>query len=287
VAIFSKILFPTDFSDDSRTTLERALALGGIHEGEVVVQHVVGTYFEKHSHFATLFDIHELQKYMDMYAETEMERLVPEDQDKVRFRTVISKGKTAAEIVRLAEEEKVDLIVMGPSTGAVTGGVIRGSNRPVLSLPSGGQPGPAGTASRILVATDFSDHSKKVVRYAIELKQELGASLDLLYAIELNDAIRFGIRQGHLQHAPKKIREWAENELENLTPHEFVSDPSVRRLVEEGPAAETIARVAAAGHADIVVMGAHGHGAVERFVLGTTTSKVLSKIQHPILTLRI
>jgi len=34
---------------------------------EVIVQHVVSTYFDKHSHWITLFDIHEMQKYMEMY----------------------------------------------------------------------------------------------------------------------------------------------------------------------------------------------------------------------------
>jgi hypothetical protein len=45
---FSKILFPTDFSKSASRALENALCLTGVHD--VIVQHVVGTCFEKHPH---------------------------------------------------------------------------------------------------------------------------------------------------------------------------------------------------------------------------------------------
>ena len=139
----------------------------------------------------------------------------------------------------------------------------------------------------ILVATDFSENSKKVVRYAIELKKTLNCDVDVLYVIELTNAIRFGIRQGHFRDANEKMRTFADNQLENLIPHEYVTDASVRRFVEEGSAADTIARVADDNSADLIVMGAHGHGAVEKFIVGTTTEKVLARSHRPVLTLRI
>lgn len=288
MASLSKILFPTDFSPASHNALQHAVLLAGVDAGEIIVQHVVGTYFEKHSHFATLFDIHELQKYMDMYTETEMAKIVPEaGEGKVSFRSVISQGRPAEQIAELADKEHVDLIVMGPGKGAVTGAVIRGTNHPVLSVPDTDNAATPQKVSRMLVATDFSEDSKKVVRYAFELKELFGCDVDVLYAIELGNAIRFGIRQGHFRDAPEKMRTWAENELENLIPHQFVADSSVRRLVEEGPAPDAIVRVADANDADLIVMGSHGHSAVGKFIVGTTTEKVLNRAARPILTRRI
>src|SRR5215469_2721450 len=69
---FKKILFPTDFSANAHHALLHAMQLADFHKGELIVQHVVTDYFEKHSHWATLFDIHEMQKYLDGYADTEM-----------------------------------------------------------------------------------------------------------------------------------------------------------------------------------------------------------------------
>lgn len=287
MASFSKILFPTDFSKGADHALENALCLAGVKE--VVVQHVVSSYFEKHSHWATLFDIHELQKYMDMYVETEMAKVVPKKlQESIKSRNVISEGKPAQQIVELADKEKVDAIVMGPAKGVVTGLVIRASNHPVLSIPkSGNETKPLNKISRILVTTDCSPNSKKVVDYAFELKQLFGSELFLIYIIEFTNAIKFGMRQGYFRDATSKMHTWAKNQLENLTPHEFVKDPSVHWLVEEGSATDKIVECADSYDVDLVVMGAHGYGPVQQHFVGTTTDKVLTKLSRPMLTVKI
>lgn len=263
------------------------MCLPGVRE--VIVQHVVSTYFEKHSHWTTLFDIHEMQKYMDMYVETEMAEVIPKkSQAAVSYRTVVSEGKPAQQIVDLAEKEKVDVIAMGPAKGAVTGAVIRASSHPVLAVPpSGDQTRPLQKTSKILVATDCSPQSKKVIDYAFELKQLFDCEIFLLYAIELTSAIKFGIRQGYFTDATSKMRAWARNQLENLTPHQFVKDPSVHWLVEDGPPSDKIAESAKAYDVDLVVLGAHGYGPVQKHFVGTTADKVLTKVSNPILTLKI
>lgn len=283
---FSKILFPTDFSPESRQALEFSLRLLGIQQGEVLVQHVVRDYFGKHSHWTTLFDIHEMQKYMDMFVDTEMGKLPKPDG--LTFRNVLSKGRPGEAIAETADKEKVDLIVMGPSEGVVTSEVIRTATHPVLSIPAKTSADTAKKLQRIVVGTDFSEHSKNVVRYALGLKESCGLEeVFLVHAIEVGEAMKFTIRQRHFLNAEEKIMEWATNELENLTPHEYVKDPSVHRIVEDGDAAEIITRIANSKDAGLVVMGSHGHNAVGRFFVGPTTEKVLSEMRQPVLTLRI
>ena len=283
---FSKILFPTDFSDSANHALENALYLTGIRD--VIVQHVVSTYFEKHPHWSTLFDIHEMQKFMDMYIETEMAKVPSQDQGGINYRSVISEGKPAQQIVELADKEKVDLVIMGPAKGVITGQVIRASSRPVLAIPqSDSQLRPLQKISRILVTTDCSPYSKTVVDYAFQLKQLINCELFLLYVIELSAAIKFGLRQGHFVDAVSKMRTWAKNQLENLTPYQFVKDNSVHWLVEEGPVSDKIAECAEAYDVNLVILGAHGYGPVEKHFVGTTTNKVLTKVSQPILTVKI
>src|SRR5438874_13671647 len=95
---FKKILFPTDFSTNADKALAHAIRLADFDNGEVIVQHVVGNYFDKHPHWATLFDLHELQKELDGYVDTHMRKTLPKDTGAVRVRTVVSKGKAADEI---------------------------------------------------------------------------------------------------------------------------------------------------------------------------------------------
>jgi nucleotide-binding universal stress UspA family protein len=283
---FSKILIPTDFSKNANHAIEDALCLPGVHD--VIVQHVVSTYFEKHPHWSTLFDIHETQKYMDMYVETEMGKVPRRPDDDIYYRTVISEGKPAPQIVELAEKEKVDAIIMGPAKGAVTVQVIHAASRPVLIIPeSDRQLKPLEKITRILVATDCSPYSKMVVDYAFQLKQLIRCELFLLYVIEFSSAVKFGIRLGHLSDAALKMQKWARVQLENLTPAQFIKDDSVHRLVEEGPVSDSIAESAAAHDVNLVIVGAHGYGPVENHFVGTTAASILNKVARPMLIVKI
>jgi len=251
---------------------------------------VVGDYFEKHSHWATLFDLHELQKYMDGYVEARMKDGLPKETGEVRMRTVISKGKPAEEIAALATSELVDLVVMGSAKGVVTNKVIRMTNRPVLAI-SANQPDAkeAGLqkVTKILVATDFSEHSKRVMAYAFDLKRIFNATIYMLYVIETSHAIEWAIRQGHFSHSMEKMREWAKNQLVNLTPDDFVNDPSVIRLVEAGSPGEMIADVAFEVGADLTILGTHEYGTIHKHLIGTTTDKLLTKTSTPVLTVKL
>jgi nucleotide-binding universal stress UspA family protein len=287
---FKKLLFPTDFSPNADKALAHALRLAEFDNGEVIVQHVVGNYFDQHPHWATLFDLHEMQKHLDGYVETHMRKSLPEKTNNVRIRTEISKGKPADEIAALAESERVDLVVMGSANGVVTNKVIRMTNRPVLAV-SAKQPrlfetGP-GKLNKILVAADFSEHSKRVVEYAFDLKRIFDASIYMLYVIETSRAIEWAIRQGHFTNAMERMREWAGNQLVNLTPDEFISDPTVTRFVDTGTPGDTIASVAAEVGADLTILGTHEYGAIHQHLLGTTTDRLLSRTSTPVLTVKL
>jgi nucleotide-binding universal stress UspA family protein len=284
-----KILFPTDFSTNADRALAHAVRLANFDSGEIIVQHVVETYFEKHPHWATLFDLHELQKFMDMYVETNLAASVPKDNSRVRVRSVISKGKPAEEISALAEREMVDIVVMGSAKGVISNQVVRMTNRPVLAVSSMRSYTRADEhqIQRIVVATDFSEHSRKVIQYAFDLKAAFDATIYMLYVIENSSAIEFAVRQRHFTGTIDKMREWATNQLINATPTEFIHDPKVIRLVEYGPAGDTIADVAFEVGADLTILGTHEYGTIQKHLLGTTTDKLLTKTATAVLTVRL
>ena len=287
---FKKILFPTDFSPSAEKALAHAIRLADFNDGEVIVQHVVGNYFEKHPHWATLFDVRALQKFMDGYVSAHMAEILPNDSAKVRLRTLISKGKPADEIAAVAERELVDLVVMGSAKGVVTNKVIRMTNRPVLAV-SATQPGIDDVGlhklTKLLVATDFSEHSKRVVQYAFDLKRIFDSTIYMLSVIETGHAIEWAIRQGHFTASMDKMREWAANQLLNLTPNEFIHDPAVIRLVESGSPGDAIADVAFEVGADLTILGTHEYGTIHKHLLGTTTDKLLTKTSTPVLTVKL
>jgi len=164
------------------------------------------------------------------------------------------------------------------------------TNRPVFAL-SAHQPtqDEAGLrkVEKILIATDFSPHSKRVVQYAFDLKRMFDSTIYMLYVIEPGHAVNWALRQGHLVHAKEKMREWANNQLINLTPDEFINDPTVIRLVEEGNAGVTIAAVASDVGADLTILGTHEYGALHSRLMGTTTDELLTKTSTPILAVKL
>jgi nucleotide-binding universal stress UspA family protein len=288
--VFKKILFPTDFSPNADKALRHAIRLADFDDGQVIVQHVVGNYFEKHPHWATLFDVREMQKFMDGYVSAHMAEILPKDCGKVRVQTLISKGKAADEIAATADREMVDLVVMGSAKGVVTNKVIRMTHRPVLAVSAAhaaAEDKGLRKLTKILVATDFSEHSKRVVQYAFDLKRIFDATVYMLYVIETGHAIEWAIRQGHFIHSMEKMREWASHQLLNLTPDEFINDSTVVRLVEAGSPGDTIAEVASEVGADLTILGTHEYGTVHQHLLGTTTDKLLTKTSTPVLTVKV
>jgi nucleotide-binding universal stress UspA family protein len=287
---FKRILFPTDFSPNADKALAHAVRLADFNDGEVIVQHVVGDYFERNPHWATMFDVNEMHKLLDGYVATHMAEILPKNSGRVRVRTLISKGKPADEIAAAAENEAVDLVVMGSAKGVVTNKVIRLTNKPVLAV-SASQPKLEDVGlqrlTRILVATDFSEHSKRVIQYAFDLKRIFDATVYMLYVIETGHAVEWAIRQGHFINSLEKMREWASNQLINLTPDEFVKDPRVIRIVEHGSPGDVIADVAFEVGADLTILGTHEYGAIHKHLLGTTTDKLLEKSSTPVLTVRL
>jgi nucleotide-binding universal stress UspA family protein len=60
----------------------------------------------------------------------------------------------------------------------------------------------------------------------------------------------------------------------------------VETIVLDGKAHRQILAAAADRHADLIVMGVSGHGAVDRWVFGSNTSSVIRGAQCPVLTVR-
>lgn len=286
----TKILFPTDFSETANHALGWALRLAEQQDAELIVQHVVDDYFGPHTHWASLFDVHELQKELDFHIETEMRKVIPQSASGITIRPVICKGKADQEILKLADKENPSLIVMGPAKSSITNRVISQAKQPVLAVPQRLSSTEPSKVRRILVTTDFSPGSKRLIEYGFDLKDQTGSELHLLHAIETGAAMYFGIRQGTFLEGRTdtiaKMQEWAQNQLLNAMPEKYVKDSSVHRHVRVGAATEVISSVAKEYDVDVVVVGTRQHGSAHQYLIGNTADKILRKVDAPLLTVR-
>jgi nucleotide-binding universal stress UspA family protein len=142
-----RILVPTNFSDTSQAVIRYLLPWIDAVRDELLLLHVVPEILSRWSDaMDTMFiepALHD-DVYRDLceQAHWRLSNLLPPAW-KGQSRTVVVVGKPAEEIVRVAREEQVDLIVMGTPkkslwrrmlSGSVVARVIRGTHIPVISV---------------------------------------------------------------------------------------------------------------------------------------------------------
>lgn len=123
----------------------------------------------------------------------------------------------------------------------------------------------------ILVALDHSSRAPAVLALATEVAERFDASLLLLRAIHLPQEFPAAAHQTHPDPLPAHLHREAEQELEALA----AGNARVRRpfLVSERPSWQAILDTAEAQKVDLIVLGGHSHGWLER-LFGTVPDRV-------------
>jgi nucleotide-binding universal stress UspA family protein len=146
--LFRRILCPVDFSAPSVAALAYALRLAEQSASEITFVHVLEWLVEEEPGARIAgFDVPEFRRYLEKDARERLRQLVPaEAKDWCRTREEVVGGRPWREILRLAEEREVELVVMGVRGrnpvdialfGSTTHHVVRGARCPVLVVHSG------------------------------------------------------------------------------------------------------------------------------------------------------
>lgn len=140
------------------------------------------------------------------------------------------------------------------------------------------------TLKKILVPTDFSEHSAKAMLYGAELAKKFGAELHLMHAVE-QTPLMYGEGAYVPPETEAEIEAAATEQLESLVA-DAGDDVTVVRRVEHGhPFVETV-RYAKENDIGLIVLGTHGRGAIAHMLLGSVAEKVVRKAPCPVLTVR-
>ena len=292
-----QILCPVDFSPFARRALDHAAVLARWYEAELTVLHVsplMPTLFgmEPAVHAATLapFDREALGR--------ELLKFVGETVNATpRPQLLVRSGPAATTVLEYAAENKVDLIVLGTHgrtgferlmLGSVTEKVVRKARCPVLTVPKGASEGPERPLfGRILCAVDFSPAADRAAQYALSLAQEAKSCLTLLHVVEWLPDASFAKYPGFdVDHFRKSLLTDARARTDALVPEEAQAWCEVDTRVVCGKPYEEIVRIAHNDAADLVVLGVHGHGPIDRMVFGSTPQQVVRQAECPVLTIR-
>jgi nucleotide-binding universal stress UspA family protein len=289
------ILFPTDFSEVSRSALDHALLWSDLGEADLHLLHVLSLRtadpFNPEHHFP---EAEELYERLSGLARSEMAALLEPHRDRMlRIRESIERAPEVERgILDAATADDADLIVMGTHgrrgpahlfLGSVVSEVLRRAERPVLVVP--GRDGrKAGKLSKILAPVDFSPISKRAAADAAAIAQATGAALELFHVVP-DLEVPLPMNPAGLGAASMVVTELVPAAREALSTLAAALQVEGSAAIEvwHGAPAPTILNRAAETGADLVVIGTAGHTGLDRLLLGSVAARIARLAPCPVL----
>lgn len=196
-------------------------------------------------------------------------------------------GKPAWALAQAVGEHDAGLLVLGGKRhtapvrwlgGSSSHHVVRTVDVPVLVTHGDSSPG---LLRRILVAVDLSHAARPTLEFAARLGEPFGATLKVIHAIE---------PVALLEELPAPVHRTdyvtaSEREFGDIVSR--VLDPTVERETRIGVAAAALADHAAEWNADLLVVGSHGKGWVDRVLIGSTTERLLNRLPTSLLVVPV
>lgn len=192
-------------------------------------------------------------------------------------------GKPKWVLARAAREKEAGLVVLGgrKGSGHKFGGstafhIVQSVNVPTLiAVPSDRDP------QRVLAAVDLSHAVGPTITAAQQIAGFLGAELKVIHVAEpMPDIPSYTIDLPEEQNV-KRAKEEFEQAVRPLVGGDIVTE------VISGSAEAAIGKQVQEWGADIVVIGSHGKGWVERILLGSTTQRLIRNMPASLLVVPV
>lgn len=135
----------------------------------------------------------------------------------------------------------------------------------------------------ILLPTDGSDVSKRATEKAIELATHFDAELHLIYVVS---PVEHSTVDGSMTTEMSQLEDLGEKILQDATKQALDGDiDSVSNVLIGSPYKE-IVHYADENEMDLIVMGTQGRSGAKRFLLGSTTERVIRHTDLEVLTVQ-
>lgn len=139
---------------------------------------------------------------------------------------------------------------------------------------------------RILVPTDGSEEVEQAISYAIDLAAEQSATIHTVYVI---NTASYGSLP--METSWEGISDMFKNEGNRAIARveELASEANVpvQGALLEGTPSREIVRYAEENNCDLVVIGTHGRGGIDRLLLGSVAERVVRTSPVPVLSIQV
>ena len=293
--MFARVLFPTDFSVYANTVFACLPELKAAGMRQVVL---LGAVRADDVPLGRAFQAETVDKVQWSAAEALHIAQMALDGQGLQVTTRLEFGSPSAEIVRVAQEEKVNLIAMGAQgetaaqellLGSVANEVVRRATVPVLiqKFHVVRELGHvkceqvcAQMFTRVLHPTDFSDCANAAFQVVKRLKSA-GTQEVILLHVQDERAMR--------NRPAEQLAAFDEEDtrrLERMRRDLVLSRLNARVELRHGiPFRETL-QVAEKENVNLIVLGSHGQSAVQEMLAGSTFENVVRASRRPVLVIR-
>lgn len=280
------VLVATDLTEASDPAIARGAAHAQSVGAALIVCHVIPDVLRSHP-LQPRSGVNELTLSSDFTkraAELVTEQVrrvanVSPDEDTV----VIETGNAEDEIVRIAEDRRASMIVVGSKHGRTAHRVVRYAHVPVLVARA------ANSSGKILVATDFSEPAVAALDFAKMLVEQVKVDATLLHVMPSPSAFvpAFAAPFGSPVSPPPADVIQRLEQLGNETLDSFAKKYGLQHIEQvEGDAPKIIVERAKALGVEMIVMGSRGRTGLARLVLGSTAEHVVKEAPCSVLVAR-
>ncbi len=273
---FEHILFPVDFSDESRRVATFVRAVAQHFRSDLLMLHVMQmlpTWYDPVTMdmLISLTDVDEYRRQR----RAQLEAFANDEFAGMAVTRALVQGDPAGQIIIHAGTQQIDLIMMATHgsgrfrallPGSVTSQVLHDAECPVWTAAHADNPAlrPAERWRRILCAVDATDADLGIARWAAELAGKEVADLCIVHAIQ-----GFGDASDLPDHLRQEILDNLRGKLARFDGHGRVS-------IQFGAPERVVRNVATDWEADLVVIG---RGVITK-PLGRLRSRALAIIRE-------
>jgi nucleotide-binding universal stress UspA family protein len=139
---------------------------------------------------------------------------------------------------------------------------------------------------RVVVPTDFSSCAEAAWVAAQRVARAFGAELVLVHVLVNAPRFSEGLADRSLSEVLDDARTWATAELTSRVTRATEAGCRARFLLREGVPYREILDVATDERADLLVVGTHGRGGLNRALLGSVADRVIRLAPCAVLSIR-
>jgi nucleotide-binding universal stress UspA family protein len=138
---------------------------------------------------------------------------------------------------------------------------------------------------KILVPTDFSDHSFYALKVAASISKKIKSEINLVHITNIIPAIQ-EISLQDIKKANEKIETYAKEEINRIISLDRFKNTTISPYVLSNIKVWELLNDERFKDTDLIVIGSHGKGGVNKFLIGSNAEKVIRMASCPVLTIK-